>query len=185
MTTARIAPAEPPFPAGIQASLDGLMRGKPPLVLFTTLARDPRLFQKFFAGGLLDRGNLTLRQRELVIARTTALCKSEYEWGVHIALFASKVGFDEAQVISLASGQPQDACWSDEDRLLMALCDMLHADCTVDDALWQPLKTAFSDEGILELLMLAGFYRTVSYLTNALRLPAEPGSASFPSSGRR
>src|SRR6185312_9245200 len=67
---ARIAPAEPPFPAGIQSLLDGLMRGKPPLVLFTTLARDPRLFQKFFAGGLLDRGNLTLRQRELIIART-------------------------------------------------------------------------------------------------------------------
>ncbi|MGJ7512449.1 hypothetical protein [Variovorax sp. GT1P44] len=74
--TVRITPAEPPFPAGIQSLLDGLMRGKPPLVLFTTLARDPRLFQKFFAGGLLDRGNLTLRQRELVIARTTALCRS-------------------------------------------------------------------------------------------------------------
>jgi len=160
------------------------MRGKPPLVLFTTLARDPRLFQKFFAGGLLDRGNLTVRQRELVIARTTALCRSEYEWGVHIALFASQVGFDEAQVISLASGQPQDACWSVGDRLLMELCDVLHAHCTVDDALWQSLKSSFSDEGILELLMLAGFYRTVSYLTNALRLPAEPGSASFPSSGR-
>lgn len=179
--TVRIAPAEPPFPAGIQSSLDGFMRGKSPLVLFTTLARDPRLFQKFFAGGLLDRGNLTLRQRELVIARTTALCRSEYEWGVHIALFASRAGVDEAQILSLASGQPRDTCWQDEDRLLLELCDMLHANCTVDDALWQSLKTAFSDEGILELLMLAGFYRTVSYLTNALRLPAEPGSATFPS----
>ena len=27
---------------------------------------------------------------------------------------------------------------------------------------------------MLELLLLAGFYRTVSYLTNALRLPLEP-----------
>jgi alkylhydroperoxidase family enzyme len=61
---------------------------------------------------------------------------------------------------------------------------MLHAQCTIDDALWQSLKLAFSDEGILELLMMAGFYRTVSYLTNVLRLPAEPGSASFPAVGR-
>jgi alkylhydroperoxidase family enzyme len=183
--TARIAPAEPPFPAGIQSSLDGLMRGKPPLLLFTTLARDPRLFQKFFAGGLLDRGNLTLRQRELVIARTTSLCRSEYEWGVHIALFSSRAGFDEAQVVSLASGQARDSCWTDEDRPLIALCDMLHAECTVDDALWQSLKSAFSDEAILELIMLAGFYRTVSYLTNTLRLPAEPGSASFSPSAQR
>jgi len=28
--------------------------------------------------------------------------------------------------------------------------------------------------------MLAGFYRTVSYLTNVLRLPLEPDAARFP-----
>ena len=28
--------------------------------------------------------------------------------------------------------------------------------------------------------MLAGFYRTVSYLTNGLRLPLEPGTTGFP-----
>ena len=33
---------------------------------------------------------------------------------------------------------------------------------------------------MLELLLLAGFYRTVSYLTNALRLPLEPYAARFP-----
>lgn len=180
MTTARIAHAQPPFSAGIQASLDAVMRGNPPLLLFTTLARDPRLFQKFFAAGLLDRGHLSLRQREIVIARTTARCGSEYEWGVHIALFASRAGFDDAQILSLARGQAQDACWSEEDRPLIVLCDVLHADCTIDDALWQTLKASFSDEGMLELLMLAGFYRTVSYLTNALRLPHEPGAARFP-----
>jgi hypothetical protein len=37
----------------------------------------------------------------------------------------------------------------------------------------------FSEEAMLELLMLAGFYRTVSYLTNALRLPLEPYAARF------
>ena len=178
--TARIAPAKPPFPAGIQASLDGLMRGKPPLRLFTTLARDPRLFQKFFAGGLLDRGHLRLRQRELVIARTTALCRSEYEWGVHIALFASHARFDAPRSLRWPPGKRRMPAGRDEDRLLLALCDMLHAECDVDDALWRSLQSAFSDEAILELLMLAGFYRTVSYLTNALRLPVEPGSAPLP-----
>ena len=33
---------------------------------------------------------------------------------------------------------------------------------------------------MLELLMLCGFYRTVSYLANALRLPLEEGAARFP-----
>ena len=36
------------------------------------------------------------------------------------------------------------------------------------------------EEAVLELLLLAGFYRTVSYLTNALRLPLEPYAARFP-----
>lgn len=178
---ARIAPAQAPFPADIQAALDKIMPpGQAPLVLFTTLARDPRLFAKFFGGSLLDRGHLSLRQRELVIDRTTALCASEYEWGVHAAIFAARVGLDAEQLASTVRGGPDDACWSDEDRLLLRLCDALHRDCSVDDALWHTLSARFSDEALLELLMLAGFYRTVSYLTNALRLPLEANAARFP-----
>ncbi|HTK96407.1 MAG TPA: carboxymuconolactone decarboxylase family protein, partial [Pseudomonadales bacterium] len=103
--SARIAPAAPPFPDDIAQALERIMpAGMEPLVLFTTLARDPRLFGKFFGAGLLDRGHLTLRQREIVIDRTTALCRSEYEWGVHVALFAQRVGLSEAQTASLANG---------------------------------------------------------------------------------
>ena len=180
-SAARIAPAAPPFSADIQSWLARTMPpGWPPLRLFTTLARDPRLFQKFFAAGLLDRGHLTLRQRELVIHRTTALCGAEYEWGVHVAIFAARVGFDAAQLASLAHGAPTDACWTDEDAILLRLCDALHRTCTLDDALWRSLAARFGDAALLELLMLAGFYRTVSYLTNALRLPPEPNAARFP-----
>lgn len=156
------------------------MRGAPPLMLFTTLARDPRLFEKFFAGGLLDRGHLTLRQRELVIDRTTALCGSEYEWGVHVALFGGHVGFSAEELHALAHAGPRAACWSAEERNLLRLADALHVRCDIDDALWAALREHFSEEALLELLLLAGFYRTVSYLTNTLRLPPEPGSARFP-----
>src|ERR1051325_10920247 len=57
MTTdrGRIAPAAAPFVPEIQAALDRIMPpGVPPLLLFTTLARNPRVFQRFMAGGLLD-----------------------------------------------------------------------------------------------------------------------------------
>jgi len=178
---ARIAPARPPFPADIETWLERTMPpGKPPLRLFTTLARDPRLFGKFFAAGLLDRGHLTLRQREIVITRTTALCKSEYEWGVHIAIFGERVGFTPEQIRSLAHGGSDDACWARPEQTLLRLCDALHRDCDLDDALWQSLRADFGEVALLELLMLAGFYRTVSYLTNALRLPLESDAARFP-----
>ena len=180
-TAARIAPAEPPFPADVQAWLDRTMPpGQPPLVLFTTLARDPRLFNKFFSGGLLDRGHLTLRQREVVIHRTTALNRSEYEWGVHAAIFGARAQLTPEQLHATVHGGADDACWSDDDRLLLRLCDALHTTSTLDDASWSRLRERFSEEAVLELLLLAGFYRTVSYLTNALKLPLETNAVRFP-----
>jgi alkylhydroperoxidase family enzyme len=178
----RIAPAEASYPAEIQARFDALMPpGVAPLVLFRVLARDQRLFQRFMGGGLLDRGHLTLRQREVVIHRVTAKCSSEYEWGVHVAFFAKRVGLDVAQLRAIVHGGAGDPCWSAEDVLLIRFCDALHSECTIDGGLWAELRAGFSEEALLELLLLAGFYRTVSYLTNALHLPPEPFAARFPS----
>ncbi|MGB7870190.1 MAG: carboxymuconolactone decarboxylase family protein [Mycobacterium sp.] len=180
--SARIAPASDPLPDDIRQAIDAIMRGNPPLLLFTTLARDRRLFFKFFNSGLLDRGHLTIRQREIVIDRVTASCGAEYEWGVHVSVFAAKAGLTEEQITSLTVGGPEDTCWTDTDRLLIRLCDNLHEDCTVDDPLWAELTGRYSDEALMELLMLAGTYRTVSYLVNSLRLPPEPGASRFPPS---
>lgn len=180
--TARIAAAQPPFSAAVQARLERLMpAGVPPLVLFTTLARDQRLFDRFMSGGLLDRGHLTLRQREIAIDRVTARCGAEYEWGVHIALFGERVGFDSDQRRSLVHGTPQDGCWPAEEQLILALCDSLHDGADVDDGLWAALSRHFSEAALIELLMLVGFYHMVSYLTVALRLPLENFAARFPS----
>jgi hypothetical protein len=49
-----------------------------------------RLFFKLFNSGILDRGHLTIRQREIVIDRVTAQCGAGYEWGVHVAVYATK-----------------------------------------------------------------------------------------------
>ncbi|HEX4587230.1 MAG TPA: carboxymuconolactone decarboxylase family protein [Mycobacterium sp.] len=181
--SARIRPASAPLQPDMQEAIDAVMRGAPPLVLFTTMARDRRLFFKFFNSGLLDRGNLTIREREIVIDRVTASCGAEYEWGVHVSVYAEKAGLTETQIASLFTGGPDDECWADEDRVLIRLCDDLHQRCTVDDEIWAQLAACHSDEAILELLMLAGTYRTVSYLVNGLRLPLEPGARRFPVQG--
>ena len=178
--SARIAPAPLPLEADMQNAVDDIMRGAPPLTLFTTMARDRRLFFKFFNAGLLDRGHLTIRQREIVIDRVTASCGAEYEWGVHVAVYAEKAGLDEPQIASLVAGGPDDDCWDEADRVLIRLCDALQERCAIDDTLWSALTSSHSDEAILELIMLAGTYRTVSYLVNGLRLPLEPGARRFP-----
>lgn len=179
--TARIAPLAKPYPEEIEIAFKRVMPpGVPPLQLFTTLARDGRLWSKFSSGSLLDKGHLTLRQREIVIHRTTGLCGSEYEWGVHAAFFAGRVGFDDDQLRSTVRGGSADPCWTDEDRPLLAACEDLHAACDISDATWVRLRAILSEEGAMELILVAGFYRTVSCLTNALNLPLETFARRFP-----
>ena len=69
--------------------------------------------------------------------------------------------------------------WSERDRLVLRLADELHDTSTVSDGLWGELARAFSDEQILEFILLAGFYHTVAYLTNGLKLPLEAYAARF------
>jgi alkylhydroperoxidase family enzyme len=94
-------------------------------------------------------------------------------------LFAKRAELDEAQVSSAQSG-PSDPVWNEAERALLTVCDQLHATCDVDDNGWSAIRAHFSEEAVLEILMLAGTYRTVSYLTNALRLPRESFGRRFP-----
>lgn len=181
MTRARISPSAAPFPAKIAEHIGRIVpEGLPPFQLLTTIARDPRLFEQFVSRGFLGKGNLTLRQRELVINRTTAISGSEYEWGLHMYFFAARLGFGQEEAYSLVHGGADDPCWGEEDQAIIRLCDQLHATCCLEDSLWKELTRLFSDEAILEILMVAGSYRSVSYLTNALRLPPELCAPRFP-----
>ncbi|GMV62184.1 MAG: hypothetical protein AMXMBFR74_13530 [Parvibaculum sp.] len=165
----------------MEKTLERLMPpGVEPLVLFRTLARNPRVFRRFMAGGLLDKGTLTLREREIVIDRACARCGGEYEWGVHVAFFADKVGFGEEEIAATAAAGTDAACWTPRERLILRLVDQLHDTSNVDDDLWGQLKAEFSDEQLLELVVLTGLYHMVSFTVNALRLPLEPYAARFP-----
>src|SRR3954447_24287879 len=101
----RIAQLEPPYAPEIQQQFDRIMRGAPPLVLFRVMAGHSRAWEKFRAGSLLDRGPLSLRQREIVIDRTCALNACEYEWGVHVATFAEAAHLTDEQVRATVLGE--------------------------------------------------------------------------------
>jgi alkylhydroperoxidase family enzyme len=176
----RIPPVDPPYTEAVQQDFDRVMRGLPPLNIFRTMANNPRILSRMVAGGLLDRGSVSLRQRELVILRTCALCGAEYEWGVHVAAYNAKAGFSAEQLAATVRGDGGAASWSRDETLLLRLCDSLQHSQDVDDALWAELKTVFDDTQLLELLMLAGFYRMVSYLVNAARIQHQPGTPRFP-----
>jgi alkylhydroperoxidase family enzyme len=176
----RIAPLEPPYDPEIQGQFDRIMRGAPPLVLFRVIAGQPRAWEKFRAGSLLDRGPLSLRAREIVIDRTCALTGCEYEWGVHVATFAAAAQLTDEQVRATVQGAADAPCWSEGERSLIAAVDALHHRATLSDAEFAALSAHYEEAQIFEIILLCGFYRTVSYLANGLDLPLEETAARFP-----
>jgi 4-carboxymuconolactone decarboxylase len=181
MTSSRVVPLEPPYSEPVAAALDRIMpTGVPPLSLFRTLAVNERVFLRVMAGGLLDRGSITLREREIVIDRACARCGSEYEWGVHVAFFAERVGLTPEQVVATQAAGADAAAFPARERLLLRLVDELHDEAQVSDGLWMALQAEWTDEQLIELVALTGFYHLISFVTNALRIPLEAYGARFP-----
>jgi alkylhydroperoxidase family enzyme len=176
----RIAPLQPPYAPEIQGQFDRIMRGAPPLALFRVVAGNARAWEKFRAASLLDAGPLSLREREIVIDRTSALTRCEYEWGVHIAIFAEAAHLTDEQVRATVLGGADAACWSVAEQALISAVDALHHRATLSDAEFEALSAHYDDAKVFEIILLCGFYRTVSYLANGLALPLEEKAARFP-----
>ena len=176
----RIAPLEPPYAPKIREQFDRIMRGAPPLVLFRVIAGSDRAWEKFRAGSLLDRGPLSLREREIVIERTCALTGCEYEWGVHVTTFAGPAHLTDEQIRATVLADADAPCWSPAEQAMLAVVDALHRRATLTDAEFSALRAHYDDAKIFEIMLLCGFYHTVSYLANGLALPLEEKGARFP-----
>ena len=73
-----------------------------------------------------------------------------------------------------------DHDWSDDDRALLALADELADDDCVSDATWARLAERWDDAELVELLVLAGFYRMVSGFLNSAGVQLDDGVPGFP-----
>ena len=92
----RIKPLEPPYTPDVDTVLTSMMPpGVPPIALFRTFAHNPNMGRAMLGWGTYELGkqlSVDRRVREIVIDRTCARCGCEYEWGVHVAFFAERVG---------------------------------------------------------------------------------------------
>ena len=158
--------------------LRGLMGGGD-MNIFTTLARHPRLLKRWaaFGGTLLAGGDLPAREREIVILRTGANCRSDYEWGQHVRI-GKDAGLTDDEIRRIFEGR--DAGWGDNDRTLIVAADELHADSRISDGTWAALRAKYSDKQLIELLMVVGQYHLVSFALNSLGVQREPGVEGFP-----
>jgi alkylhydroperoxidase family enzyme len=154
--------------------------GLPPIRLFRTLAHNPRVLRKVRLSNLLDRGSLERRDRELVVLRTTARCGCAYEWGVHVAFFAERVGLGPEAVRATAHGRADDPAFGPRERALVAMVDELHETARLSDPAYAALAAHFAPAQIVELLVLAGFYHAIAFVANGLGVEPEAFAPGFP-----
>jgi alkylhydroperoxidase family enzyme len=173
----RIDPVTPPYTPEVERLLDRLPpEWAPPFRHYSVLARDPRLLRAYFQGSVsyIEPSHLSVRQREVFLLRVTGHCRNAFEWCLRVHYYADAAAVSEKQLHASVHGNADDPCWEPADRVVIRLADELHDTSSIGDALWSELKAVFSDEAILQLILLAGHYRTNAYLTSVLQVPVEP-----------
>jgi alkylhydroperoxidase family enzyme len=176
-----LAPLEPPFPPNAEEILKRYpQRGGYLLALFRTFANSVRFLNKGVADLLDSDSPLALRQREIVILRTTANTNCEYEWGVHVAAFAHQAGLSDEQIAATKRLTPEASCWSSEESLLIRAVDELCAQARISPPTLTQVQEIWTSAQQLEIMALVGNYHTVSFVANSARLAPEPFAVRFP-----
>ena len=184
-TVPRLTPVSPPYDEDVARLLSKWMppdAGLEPLLLFRVLALHRDLAERIWpmAAGLLGKGLLAARDREVLICRVTARAGAEYEWGVHAAFYGASVGLDESTMAALAVGEPADPAFDAHTRMLVVAADELTETGTLTAQTWDQLRDTYDPAQIVEILLLCGWYRTLSTVITSTRLPLEPWAARFP-----
>ena len=169
----REAAFDPETPVALERMMPG---GVPPIALFRTFAHNLAMTDAMQGWGSYELSkalSLSLQDREIVIDGTCARCGCEYEWGVHVAFFAARAALDDGQIESLTRGGADDPCWTSErDQLLVRTVDAAHDTADIPNDLWDDLVTQFGVDQIIDLTMLCGWYRAISFTAVATPGPA-------------
>jgi len=98
-TVPRIQPIPPGEFTPEQSKLARVGTGRENLNLVRTMVNHPGVYDKFisFAEELVFNSHLSVRDREILILKTLALCGGEYEAPIHDAV-AKKIGLSEDEV---------------------------------------------------------------------------------------
>jgi 4-carboxymuconolactone decarboxylase len=182
------APLEPPFAPDVNEVLTKWMPlglNIQPFALFRLLVGHPDLASRIrpMASGLIAKGLLPERDRELLISRVTARLGAEYEWGIHCVVYARRAGLSSAQLYATVHGAYDDPAFSSADypeaALLVRAADELMADSRLERATRAALLAIRSSAQVIELHVLCGWYRTVATLILSAELGLEVWAARF------
>jgi 4-carboxymuconolactone decarboxylase len=152
----------------------------PVLNVVKTIANNPAVFAPWsaLARQLAIDGSLPHRERELVILRVGWRCQSVYEFGQHTR-FGLQAGLSPEEIAAVTGDVPSGP-WTGDERTLLTMVDELIDDDCVSDSTWERLVRRWTSAELVELVLLAGFYRMVSSALNTFGVEREDGVPGWP-----
>jgi alkylhydroperoxidase family enzyme len=173
----RLAPITEPTPEIADLLAKGGMNGPggTPLNIFGTLAHHPALMRRWmvFATHVLSKSTLTPRDRELVILRIGARCRSQYEFSQH-AIIARRSDISDAEIEATKAAIDAHP-WSTKDAALIRAADELHDDARISDPTWATLTAELSTEQVMDVVFAVGQYNLVSMFLNTAGVQLDEG----------
>ncbi|PHY05598.1 MAG: hypothetical protein CK528_13270 [Alcaligenaceae bacterium] len=152
---------------------------------FNVFLRSPVLAERMRKVGEYLRFESTIPKRlnEFAILITARTWTAQYEWYAHLRL-ALKEGLDPLVGEELAQGQRPSKMKPDEE-VVYDFCHELHTCHCVSDAHYNAVLKLFGEQGVVDLMMVSGYYVMVAMALNVNRSPLPEGVISIPELQRR
>ncbi len=156
--------------------VDGVRKPREDQAALQILIRHAELYKAHMdvAQKYLSDCEMDIRDRELAILRIAWLSQAPFEWGSHVKI-AKRNGITAEEIERVIEGSSAPG-WSTRDRAIVRAMEELQSDSMITDATWADLRGFYNDKRLIELVILAGQYKTVAYYQNSLRLPLPEGN---------
>jgi 4-carboxymuconolactone decarboxylase len=118
--------------------------------------------------------SLPLRLNEFAILIQARYWTAQFEWWAHHPL-ALRAGLSEAVAEDLRHGRRPQAM-TDDEAAVYDFCVELMQDRTVSDAVLERLRRQLSEQQVVDLVAVTGFYATVSMILNTVDAALPPGT---------
>ena len=148
---------------------------------FNAWLRSPELADRLQKVGeqLRFHSSVPRRLNEFAILITARAWDADYEWYAHYPL-ALAAGLKPAVAAELAAGRRPAGMAADEATVFDFLTE-LRRDKRVGDARFAEAKALLGEQGVIDLIALAGYYDLVSMTLNVAQVkPPEPGPLPLP-----
>ncbi len=141
------------------------------LNIVRTLVQNPALYRSWqpFVRHCIGANSMSVREREIVILHTCAVCNAGYDLAQH-EVIARRCGLSDAEI---QAAKTDGAALSEFERTLIQGVEELIKNQCLSDATWAVFAKSYSRQQQLDFLFAVGNYTMMAMTTNTLGVPLE------------